>query len=61
MDPDFVTGVKCAIFWLNKGLRIYYALYAVDFPKSTFEALVELKTEVQTKEAKRELKVKKNH
>ena len=27
MDPDFVVKVKCTIFWLSRGLRVYLDLY----------------------------------
>ena len=47
MDPDFVVEVKCTIFWLNKGLRLYFDLFAPDFPKSTSKYL--FCTEVFTK------------
>ena len=35
MGTDLVLPVKCTIFWLNCGLRVYFDLYAPDFPKST--------------------------
>ena len=35
MDPDFVVQVKCIIFWLNWGLRVFLDTYVPDFPKST--------------------------
>ena len=35
MGIDFVFKVKCTIFWLNIGLRVYLDLYRPDFPKST--------------------------
>ena len=34
MCTDFVLLVKCIIFWLNIGLRVYLDLYVPDFPKS---------------------------
>ena len=34
MDPDLYILVKCTIFWLNTGLRIYFILYAQDLPNS---------------------------
>ena len=34
MAPDFVIRVKCIIFWHNKGLRVYFDLYAANFLKS---------------------------
>ena len=37
LDLDFVIGVKCTIFWLNKLLRVYFYLYATNFWKSTFK------------------------
>ena len=33
VDTDFVSGVKCLNFWLHRGLRAYFDLYAPDFPK----------------------------
>ena len=33
MDPDFVVQVKCTIFGLNRGLRVYVDMYALDFYK----------------------------
>ena len=44
MDPDFVLHVKCTIFWLNRGLRVYFDLHPPDFPKSTSKYLVGLIT-----------------
>ena len=35
MGTDFFLQVKCTIFWLNIGLRVYLDLYVPDFPKST--------------------------
>ena len=34
-DTDFVIGEECRIFLLNRGLMVYFDLYATDFPKST--------------------------
>ena len=46
MDPvtDFVVKVKCTIFWLNRGLRIYLDMYVLDFQKSTSKHLSYLRT-----------------
>ena len=35
MGTDFVLQVKCTIFWLDRGLRVFLDLYVPDFPKST--------------------------
>ena len=38
LDPDFVVQVKCTIFWLNRGLRVYLDLYGglrAEVPTST--------------------------
>ena len=35
-DPGFVIGVKCNNSRLNRGLRVYFVLYASEFQKSTF-------------------------
>ena len=37
MDPDFVSGVKCTLLWLNIGLSVHLDLYAAGFPKSTYK------------------------
>ena len=34
MDTDLVVVVKCTIFWLNRGLRVYLDLFALNFQKS---------------------------
>ena len=47
MDPDFVVQVKCTIFGLNRGFRVYLDLYAQEFQKSIFMYL--LYTEVVRK------------
>ena len=44
LDPNFVVGVKCTIFWLKRGLRVYLDLYAPYFPKSTSKYLFGLST-----------------
>ena len=33
MDCDYVFQVKCTIFWLNRGVRVYFNLYAPDFSR----------------------------
>ena len=33
MDPDFVDQVRCALFWLNRGLRVYLNFYIPDLKK----------------------------
>ena len=35
MDPDFVGNVKCALFWPDRGLRVYLDLYVPDHPKTS--------------------------
>ena len=35
MGTDFVLQVKCIIFWLNIGLRVYLDLFVADCQKST--------------------------
>ena len=40
MDPDFVVPVKCTIFWMNRGVRVYLDLYAPDFSKSYYKSFV---------------------
>ena len=35
MGSDFNLLVKCTIFGLNRGLRIYLDLYGTDYPKIT--------------------------
>ena len=35
----FLLQVKCTIFWLKIGLRVYLDLYAPDFPNSTSKYL----------------------
>ena len=35
MGTDFVFQMKCTIFWLTIGLRVYLGLYVPDFPKNT--------------------------
>ena len=35
MDPDFVVQLKCNIFRLNGGLRVYLDMSAPDFPNIT--------------------------
>ena len=42
MGTDFVLQVKCTIFWLNRGMRVYLGLYAPDFPKSTSKYFLHL-------------------
>ena len=37
MGTDFLRGVKCPNFWLYTGLRVYFDLYAPDFPKNYFK------------------------
>ena len=37
--PDFVLGVKCAIFRLNRGLRVHFDLYEADFQKKYLQVL----------------------
>ena len=44
MGPDFVVQVKCTIFWLNRGLRIYLNFVMAYFPKSTSKYLFGLST-----------------
>ena len=34
MYTDFVFELKCTIFWLKRGLRVHFYLYATDIPKS---------------------------
>ena len=36
-DPDFIIGVTCTLFWLNRGfnLKVYFDLCAAAFSKST--------------------------
>ena len=36
LDPDFVNGAKCIIFWHNNGLKVYFDLYVADFLLSKF-------------------------
>ena len=37
MNPEFVIRQKCSIFWANRVLRVYFDLYAANFPKSTMK------------------------
>ena len=43
MDPGFLIGVKCTIFWIDSCLRVYFDLYAADFPKNTHKSKYTLK------------------
>ena len=46
MGADFIIGVNCTIFWLNRGLRVYFDWYALDLKKGpeTFLKLSILKS-----------------
>ena len=44
MDPDLVVQVKCTVFWLNWGFRVYLNLLAIDFPKRSSMYLFGLNT-----------------
>ena len=44
MFTDFVIGVKCANFWLHRGLSIYFDLYATDCLKNYFKYFDQLST-----------------
>ena len=44
LTSAFVIGVKCTIFGLNICLRVYFDLYAADFPKSIQKYLFKLST-----------------
>ena len=35
LDLDFLIGIKCTIIWINRGLRVYFDMFAADFPNST--------------------------
>ena len=39
MDHDFVFQVKCTMFWLNRGLRVYLDLFLPNFSQSTIKYL----------------------
>ena len=36
MYPDFIVQAKSTIFWLNRGVRVYFDLYVPNCPKMTY-------------------------
>ena len=44
MGIDFVSGAKYTNFWLHIGLRVYFDLYAPDFPKKYSKYFEKLST-----------------
>ena len=40
MYSDFVVELKSSKFWINRGLRVYLDLYALNFQKFTFKYML---------------------
>ena len=48
MGADFVTGVKCTIFWLIRGLRVYFEMYTPDKKKGLVSTFFQLSIQKNT-------------